>query len=217
MKLRRVTSLTALVSFVLLMITSVVLYIVPTGRVAHWADWQLLWLSKSQWEDLHLNLGILFLLSIFLHIYYNWQPITAYLKDRLGRLRVFNGNFCLALLISLVVGVGTYLEVPPFVNIIQLSDTFKERAEEKYGEPPYGHAELSTLAEFASRLRYDLPQVKEALRKGGMEFDDEQQTVLAIAQANRVSPQQLFQLIKAEVVSDRDGSPGPPRRGQAAE
>ncbi|MDF1614163.1 DUF4405 domain-containing protein [Desulfurivibrio dismutans] len=217
MNVRRITSLTALITFVFVLVTSVVLYIVPAGRVAYWADWQLLWLSKSQWEDLHLNLGILFLLSIFLHTYYNWQPIKAYLKDRAGRLRVFNGNFCLALLLSLLCGLGTYFEVPPFVNITQLSDTLKERAAVKYGEPPYGHAELSTLAEFASRLRYELPQVKAVLRQAGMEFNDEQQTILAIAQANRVPPQQIYLVIKEKAVSARDDSSEPPRRGRSGE
>jgi len=41
MKIRKITSLTALVSFVLEVITSVILYIVPQGRVAYWADWHL--------------------------------------------------------------------------------------------------------------------------------------------------------------------------------
>ncbi|MGD8661539.1 MAG: DUF4405 domain-containing protein [Desulfobacterales bacterium] len=41
MNIRRITSLTALLSFVLLTITVVVLYIVPQGRVAYRADWHL--------------------------------------------------------------------------------------------------------------------------------------------------------------------------------
>ncbi len=215
MNFRRITSLTALITFVLVLATSVVLYIVPAGRVAYWADWRLLGLSKSQWEDLHLNLGILFLLSLFLHIYYNWQPIKAYLKNRAGRLRVFNGNFCLALSISLLCGLGTYFEVPPLVNITQFSETLKERAEQEYGEPPYGHAELSTLEEFADRLRLDLALTREALREAGIELRDEEQTVLDIARANRVSPLQLFLILQEAEISDPDDNLGQPRRGRS--
>jgi hypothetical protein len=40
MKLRKITSLTALLSFVLMLVTSIILYIVPQGRVAYWADWR---------------------------------------------------------------------------------------------------------------------------------------------------------------------------------
>jgi hypothetical protein len=39
--IRRIKSLTALLSFILLTITVVVLYIEPQGRVAYWADWHL--------------------------------------------------------------------------------------------------------------------------------------------------------------------------------
>jgi len=68
MNMRKITSLTMLISFVLLVLTSVILYIVPQGRVAYWADWHLLGLSKSQWGNLHINLGFLFLLAGFLHL-----------------------------------------------------------------------------------------------------------------------------------------------------
>jgi hypothetical protein len=39
MKIRKITSLTALASFLLLILNSVVLYIVPHGRIAYWSDW----------------------------------------------------------------------------------------------------------------------------------------------------------------------------------
>ena len=39
MNLRKITSLTMLVSFVPLVLTNIILYIVPHGRVAYWADW----------------------------------------------------------------------------------------------------------------------------------------------------------------------------------
>ena len=73
MSIRKVTSLTALISFVLEIITSVVLYIVPQGRVAYRSDWHLWGLSKTQWSDLHINLGVLLFLTLVLHAYFNWK------------------------------------------------------------------------------------------------------------------------------------------------
>ncbi|MFH7325313.1 DUF4405 domain-containing protein [Desulfurivibrio sp. C05AmB] len=196
MNVRRVTSLVALLSFVLMLLTSTILYIVPAGRVAYWADWQLMGLSKEEWGSLHINLGILFLLSIILHIYYNWKAITTYLKDRAGRLRIVTANFSLALLLVAVCGLGTYFKIPPFINIIQFSEAIKERAAVKYGEPPYGHAELSSLREFSRRLGLELEPAMTALRAAGFEIVGEEQTLLAIAQANRVPPQQVYLVIK---------------------
>ena len=39
--IRKTISLTALLSFILLMLTSIILYIIPAGRVAYWADYHL--------------------------------------------------------------------------------------------------------------------------------------------------------------------------------
>lgn len=72
MNMRKITSLTAALSFMLMVLTSVILYIVPQGRVAYWADWRLWGMSKTDWGNIHINLGLLFLLAGFLHIYYNF-------------------------------------------------------------------------------------------------------------------------------------------------
>ena len=127
MNIRRVTSLTALLSFILLLITIIVLYIVPQGRVAYWADWRLWGLTKSQWGNIHINVGLLFLLSIFLHIYYNWKALLNYLKDKAKNLKVLTREFNVALVLLCLFGVGTYLEVAPFAWVLQLNAHFKNQ------------------------------------------------------------------------------------------
>ena len=67
MKIRRITSLTALFAFIVMTFTSVILYIVPHGRIAYWSDWHLFGLSKKEWGSIN-NLGLFFLLSLFLHL-----------------------------------------------------------------------------------------------------------------------------------------------------
>lgn len=69
MKIIRITSLTALSTFVLLVLTGLVLYIAPHGRIAYWAEWRFWGLTNSEWRNIHINLALLFLLTIFLHIY----------------------------------------------------------------------------------------------------------------------------------------------------
>ena len=102
MNIRRITSLTALLTFILLIFTAVILYVAPQGRVAYWANWQLWGLSKTAWTNIHINTGFLFLISILLHIYYNWKLILAYLKNKAQELKVFNRDFNIALLLTAV-------------------------------------------------------------------------------------------------------------------
>jgi len=64
MKIRRITSLTALLSFSFMILTAIILYIVPPGRVAYWSDWHPWGLSKTQWSNIHIILGLLLLISI---------------------------------------------------------------------------------------------------------------------------------------------------------
>jgi len=198
-KIRKITSLTMLISFVLCILTSVVLYIVPHGRVAYWSNWKLLGLTKTQWSELHLNLGVLLVLAGLVHIYYNWKPITAYLKDRAKKMKVFTVNFNIALVLVLIVGFGTYFQIPPMSTVINFSESIKDSADLKYGEPPYGHAELSSLKVFTKKVGLDLSKSMALLRQAGIRVENTTQTISDISKENNITPKQVYELIKPAV------------------
>ena len=191
-KFRKIVSLTALWAFVLLMLTSVVLYIEPAGRVAYWAEWRLWGLSKTQWDELHLNAGVLLLIAIGLHLYLNWKPMLAYLKNRARQVRIFTREFNIAMAVTAVVALGTYLQVPPFSSIIALSSSIKDTAAVRYGEPPYGHAELSSLRTFVARMGWKLDESLQRLAQKGFAASDADLTLKQISEAYKVTPQQIF-------------------------
>jgi hypothetical protein len=196
MKIRKATSLTALSSFTVLVLTSVILYIVPHGRVAYWADWHLWGLTKTQWGNIHINLGLLLLLAISLHIYLNWKVIISYFKDRTKQFRVFTKEFTIALVFTMLFVAGTLIEIPPFIWVVEISESIKDSAAEKYGEPPYGHAERSSLKTLASRMGFDVAKSVEGLRAAGVTFKSAEQTIQEIAKQNKMSPQQVFLAMK---------------------
>lgn len=198
MKVRKIASLTAFISFLLLILNSVVLYIVPHGRIAYWADWRFWGLTKTEWTNQHVIIGVLFLLAIFLHTYYNWNPIVAYLKNKARQIRVFTLEFNFALALTIVFTVGAYVEVAPFSWILNLSESVKNASTEKYGEPPYGRAEISTLAAFSSKMGLDLASSVARLKSAGIDLGHEKLTLLEIADLNKTSPQQLYLLMKPE-------------------
>jgi hypothetical protein len=205
MNIRRITSLTALVSFIFLFITIIVLYIVPQGRVAYWADWHLWGLTKTDWGNLHINVGLLFLIALFLHIYYNWKPLISYLKNKVKRIKVFTPEFNLALVITIGCMVGTYFLVPPFSWVMALNEHFKESGAGKYGEPPYGHAELSSLKTFTKKMNLDLTKSMYLLKEAGYPVGDSTITLKAIGKRYKVPPQQIYKTIKpASTVSGKE-------------
>jgi len=196
MKIKKIASLTALLAAILMLLTAFVLYIVPHGRIANWADWHLLGLNKSQWENIHLNFGLLFLIALGVHIYYNWKPIMSYMKDKAKRFKLFTKEFNFALILIIIFGLGTYFEVPPFSSFLALSESIKDGAAEKYGNPPYGHAELSSLKTFAKRTGIDVKQGLEYLNKNGCRVKNEMQTLAEIGRINNISPQQVYDTMK---------------------
>jgi len=204
MNMRKITSMTMLLSFVLCVITSIILYIVPHGRVAYWSDWRLFGLSKTEWSELHINLGFLLLIAGLLHVYYNWSAIKAYMKNKAKEIKVFTPSFNVALIITLVIGIGTYFQIPPMSTVIDFGESFKEAAAEKYGEPPYGHAELSSLKTFTKKLNLDIERSKTLLKEKGIRFDSAKQTMAEIAKLNNINPKQVYDAMKAAAISKKE-------------
>jgi hypothetical protein len=202
-KWRKVISLTALLAFLGIIVTSIILYIVPAGRVAYWSDWHLWGMSKTQWANVHINLGVLFLIAMVLHVYLNWTPIVSYLKTKTRELRIFTRDFNAALVITIVVFLGTYWMVPPFSTVINIGEAFKEAGSDKFGEPPYGHAELSSLQVFVKRMGWNLADASEKLAAAGIQAVDPKASLKDIAQLNNMTPQQVFLAMKPEETAEQ--------------
>ena len=202
----------------MMLLTSIILFITPQGRVAYWADWRLFGLTKTDWGNIHINLGLLFLIALSLHIYYNWKPLISYLKNKAKQIKVFTPEFNLALVITILFIVGTYFMVPPFGWMMSLNDHFKDAGADKYGEPPYGHAELSSLKTFAKKMKLDLAKSMELLDKAGYAVEDGNITLAAIGRQYHIPPQLVYETIRpAEIAtakkSDSKGMPESPPPG----
>ena len=197
MNMRKITSLTMLLSLIVLTVNSIILYMVPEGRIAMWADWKFLGLTKGEWDAQHITVGVLFLIAGVLHIYYNWKPILAYMKNKTRQIKIFTGSFNVALVLTVIFVVGTYYNIPPMSTILHLSESVKDSGTVKYGEPPYGHAESSSLKMFAKRENLDIEKSMELLTKAEIKFNGPQDTLKEIASVNNRSPQQIFEIIKS--------------------
>jgi hypothetical protein len=207
MNIRRITSLTASLAFVLMVLTSIILYVVPQGRVAYWADWRFWGLTKTDWGNIHINMGLLFLIALIVHLYYNWKPLINYLKDKAKKIKVFTQEFNVALFIIIVIILGTYWLVPPFSWVMSLNDHFKDSGAVKYGEPPYGHAELSSLKTFTKKLNLDLAESMQLLNQAGYPVEDSMTTLQTIGKRYNISPQKVYETIKpALIVSEQDSA-----------
>jgi len=211
--LRKVCSLTSFLSFIITLLTSVILYIVPHGRVAYWAEWRFWGLSKEQWGDVHITVGTLFVIALLLHLWLNWRPLMAYMKNKAREMVVMTAPMIVSVALTLFVAVGTLLHLPPMQQFLDFGLSIKDDAVKVYGNPPYGHAEQSSLTKFCGYLGFDVNDALAALRAAGYPAEITVDTEIRdIAASRDVSPQQVYDDIRKVLVKDPFASmpPKPP-------
>jgi len=196
MNLKKITSLTMLTSVLVMIYTGIMLFIAPPGRIANWADWRFFALSKEQLIALHTTFMVVFIVATILHIIYNWRLMISYLRNSARSLIVFTKEMIIASLITVVTITGTLYEIPPFSTFVSFSADVSDSWIREYGEPPYGHAELSTIQNFSKKVGLDSEQSKKALLDAGIAPDDIAKSLKEIAKANGASPEALYLIMK---------------------
>jgi len=193
---KKVISLTLAFSFLVMSITGIMLYIVPKGKIAYWANWEMFGLTKSQYGDIHITSMFLFLVVTIWHIYYNWKPLMSYLKNSSKQITLFKKELLIALVLNVLFVAGTLMGIQPFQSVLDINEGIKTYWEEQYGSPPYGHAEESSLQSFSRRIGVDPKKAIVVLKEKGIKVENESQTLLQIAQQNDISPKTIYDAIK---------------------
>jgi len=199
---RGTASLLAAISFIVMTVTGIVLYLSPQGRVAHWVDWRAAGLDKEQWGAVHTTSSLLFVIAACVHLYFNWRVFIHYI--RVAARFSLKKEMVVALLVNAVVVAGTVWQVPPFSSIVAGGDHMKAYWEARSHRAPYPHAEAATLAEFSQQTGADLEQLKGQLTALGVDVNDPDTTIGSAARQVDLSPGELF---------ERLGASGPQRGG----
>ena len=199
MSLKKITSLSMLLSMLAMTYTGIILFITPPGRIANWANWELLGLSKEQYGQIHSTFMVIFIIGAVLHVYYNWKPMTSYLKNKSKEFVFFTKDMFVASILFVLFIFGTIYEISPFSNFLKLGDDIKSSWEKDYGTAPYSHAELSSIKSFAKKLSYDLEKVKEILNNNNIKFKIEQ-SLSFVGKENGLSPNFIHMLLQKNLV-----------------
>jgi len=189
---RSLTSFSVLLSFVVIAVSGVMLFVSPKGRVAHWTGWTMWGLGKEEWEAVHLTMAIAFVLGVAFHIYFNWAFMVRYVKNAAAKGVRSKRELGLAAAAIVAVFLGTRMEIPPFSSIVALGENIKDYWETNSPRVPYPHAEESTVAEFATNVGLPLERVTERLHEKGFAFGDPGITVGDLAAKHGKTPEQLF-------------------------
>ncbi len=195
--LRGFISLLTALSFLIMTVSGVILFIAPQGRVAYWLDWSLLGLSKSQWGDMHITTSLLFALAGLWHTWLNWRALVSYFQDKVSKVLALKAELAVAALITLFCTIGGIYKTPPLSYLLDfneyLKDSWIKAAED---EPVISHAELMPLNRFLQKVDIELELALAELEKQGIKVEGPDQKLLDISRKNGKSPAAIYKLLK---------------------
>ena len=133
---RKFVSLTIFFSFLILFLSSFVLYVIPGGQSGA-AGWTFLALGRGQWVDLHITGGLLFLAFGLGHVFFNWRGLWVGLK-RLSATGLKSAwPIVAALALNAFIVAGTLNHIQPIEAVLNIYKEAKQEFRTGYvGNPP---------------------------------------------------------------------------------
>ena len=124
--LRKITSFIMLYSFIIMVVSGVMLFISPFGRLSMMIRWEFLGLDKMQWQALHIIFMVIFSIGGILHILYNLKAIKNYLKIKSKKLVLFTVSNLIAISIILSLFYVTINHMEPFESFVKMNKSFND-------------------------------------------------------------------------------------------
>ncbi|MCK5087541.1 MAG: DUF4405 domain-containing protein [Melioribacteraceae bacterium] len=183
-------------SFIIMVISGLILYISPPGRIAHWSYWALFGLTKDEWQAVHTIFTFLFIAAGILHLIYNWKPLLNYLRRRTQGSVKIRKEMMLASLVSILIFVGAYIGVPPFGTVMDIGEEITDSWSNEENEPPIPHAERLTIAEFAKAIDMSTNKLEKILTENGYSVKDTLRTMEELAAEYNVRPNEIYNIVK---------------------
>lgn len=202
-------SFSLFISFFIMTITGIILYLTPPGRVAHWIDWKLFGFTKEQWQAQHTLFSLLFLFLSLFHIFsMNWRTFLHYIKKKSAENFNMKKELLISVIVSLIIFFGTLFNIPPFKSIMDFGTYLTESWEKKEETAPMPHTEQLTLKELSEKIFEDITidQIIEKLTNSGLKVVSAEKTLSEIGLENKKSPLELYNLISKNKKIKKDGS-----------
>ena len=191
------TTFVVIISFIVDTVSGIILYIAPPGRIANWTNWKVWGLNKEGWGAIHTIFGYVLLIIVAIHLYYNWKIFLNYIWSRIQKALNLKWELVTSTLVCLFIFMGTLWDIPPFSSTMDLGEHIKESWEESKADLPVSHAELLNVNEFSETINVPSEEIFEILKSRGYKVESFQQTLGEIAGENNISPDKLYEEIKA--------------------
>ena len=193
-------SIGLLLSFIIMLVSGIILYVAPEGSLSRWIDWSVFSLNKKQWEHQHTIFSYLFILFSIFHIFkINWGLLLSYFapeKLNLSNLK----EILIAFVITVLVFLGTLYNANPFQFIIKVGNSISNNHSLNVDIPNIPEAERLSLKDFSEKvLVVSYEEVYNTLTNIEFESIDENIIVSEFCKKNKITPQELYKILKREL------------------
>ncbi len=185
------TALFLAITFVALVLSGVVLYVAPRCRVADQIGWTVMGLEKDQWESVHINSALFFVLAAVLHLVLNWSIFWCYLRKMGLPSAKMKAELLAAVVLGGLVLAGSILGWPPFRSVAEWHDQIKDSWGRPFHSSPAWPADDLSVQGIAEQSGLTVDQVVEALEEEGILVADTEATVAEVAEANELTPDDI--------------------------
>jgi hypothetical protein len=194
---RSFTSFILTWTFLTLVVSGAVLYIAPPGRIANWTRWQLMILTKEQWQAVHTLTAVVFLVGGFFHLLkFNWKSFLTHLRKKADAGQNLRYEMIASLALFLLILAGTIAQQPPFQTIMAAGDSVRQSWEDPASVPPIPHMEEMTLREFAKNIQMEPEKLIQSLQSLGYAAAGQDELLQRLAKRYQRSPVQIYTALK---------------------
>ena len=193
---KKSTSLTLAFSGLVMLVTSIVLYLGPAGHVSHFCPWTFMGLSRHHWGVLHLNAGTLFCIAMVVHTCLNWPLLLAYVRKRKPKYAML--PLAVSLVLTLYVCVGGYYEISPMGQLIGIARACRMSSIQEYGSPPYGTATDYPVAHIARYMGWDPEKSIAKLNQNHILVKSLNQSLADMARTNQTTIGRLLDIMHTD-------------------
>jgi len=193
-------SIGLLISFLVMLLSGIILYVAPEGSLSRWIGWDVFNLTKKQWEHQHSIFSLVFILFSIFHIFrINWGLLISYFALENKKLTKVK-ELVTALIISLLVFIGTFFNLSPFEDIIKFGNNISNNQAVEVEIPDIPDIDKLPLKEFSEKVfNISIIEMEVVLENSKMKIIDENISVNEFCLKNNMSPQDLYLLIKKSI------------------
>jgi hypothetical protein len=200
-------------SFLIILISGIVLYIAPPGRVSNWTNWMLLGFTKAGWQAIHTIFSYSFVILSIFHLFsFNWRVFVYYITSKAEKGINKKRELLVSVGLIAVVFLGTHFNLQPFKAVMDFGEWTTESWEVKEEQAPIPHAEILTIRELSGKyVKMSADSILLLIRGKGLKADSVGQTIQKIGELNNLTPAKVYSIILPETHTNSVNAEGKPQ------